>query len=479
MENTVTATEKRTDQTSSVKRKTVCVQGLGFVGAANAIAIASARGHEGQPLYEVVGVDLPNDLGRARVNALSQGTFPFETTDEELVQTAQAAAAAGNLTATTDDTVFADADVVVVDVGLDLDEKGPEPSARLGPFEAAIRTVGHRMKPDALVLLESTVPPGTCELIVEPLLRASFRERSLQHDRIDLGYCYERVMPGRDYLGSVTRMPRVYAGFDAAAADAVEDFLSGFIDVEKWPLTRLSSLRAAEMSKVLENTYRALNIALIDEWERFARRIDVDLFEVLEAIRVRPTHNNIRYPGLGVGGYCLSKDPLFALVSSRHLYEAQDLQFPLSEAAVSINDRMPTVSANVLRSILGDLAGRRILILGASYRPDVADTRFSPTGTLAASLLDQGAAVEVFDPLATRLEDVDVPVRSELPSAKGWDAVVLAVAHPSIRDIDFPAWAGEQRPVLFDSNGILSRSQLARLQSLGFQVAAIGRGALR
>ncbi|MEO9188472.1 MAG: nucleotide sugar dehydrogenase [Acetobacteraceae bacterium] len=470
-------TSLSSDPTGAVRAgrvRTVCVQGLGFVGAANAVAIALAADHDGRPLYRVVGLDQPTEAGRERAQALVAGRFPFPTTDAALVEAARAAHASGNLSAVTDDAILADADVIVVDVGLDLEEKGERPTFALAPFQAALTSVGDRMRPDTLVLLESTVPPGTCERIVAPLLRSRLARRGVPSDDLLLAYCYERVMPGEHYLDSIIKMWRVYAGLTPASADAAEAFLTTFLSPER-PPRRLASIRAAEMAKVLENTFRAVNIALIDEWEKFADRIDVDLFEVLEAIRVRPTHRNIRYPGLGVGGYCLSKDPLFGAAAAREIFEIDDLAFPLSASSVRINDAMPLASVERLAALL-PLNGSRILVLGASYRQDVGDTRFSPSATLINALIDRGARVEVADPVVDAFPEANVVLHRTLPASSDFDAVVLAVAHRAFSDLDIAAWAGSRRPVVLDTNGVLTRTVLDDLAGRGFRVAGIGRG---
>jgi nucleotide sugar dehydrogenase len=459
-------------------RKIVCVQGLGFVGAANAIAIAAACDGAGNPLYNVIGVDLPTESGLERAASLNQGAFPFATTDAALVDAARSARVAGNLIAVTDAQVFGEADIIVVEIGLDIEDKAASPKVDLPPFRAAIGTVGDHMKPDALILLESTVPPGTTERIVAPLLRERLAARSLPTQALKLAYCYERVMPGDAYLASIVNMWRVYAGMTVEAADVAEDFLSSFIDTGKRPLTRLESIRAVETAKVLENTFRAVNIALIDEWEKFARRIDVDLFEVLKAIRVRPTHQNIRYPGLGVGGNCLSKDPMFGATSARDIFGFADFDFPLSTAAVAINSAMPAATVALLEETFPDgLAGKRVLILGASYREDVGDTRHSPSITLAEMLAEKRAAVAFADPLVDA--EIGVPLHRDLPDARDFDAVILAVGHKPYRTMDLAAWSGAERPVVLDANGVLSRQQLQSLRDAGFKVVAIGRGLMR
>jgi UDP-N-acetyl-D-mannosaminuronate dehydrogenase len=209
-------------------RKIACVQGLGFVGAANAnaIVIASACNLAGNPLYNVIGVDLPTESGRERATALNQGAFPFATTDAALVDAAKSARIAGNLVAVTDAEVFSEADIVVVEIDLDIEDKALTPKVDLPPFCAAIGTVGDHLKPDALILLESTVSPGTTERIVAPLLRERLATRSLPTHALKLAYCYERVMPGDSYLASIVEMWRVYAGMTVEAADAAEAFLS-------------------------------------------------------------------------------------------------------------------------------------------------------------------------------------------------------------------------------------------------------------
>jgi nucleotide sugar dehydrogenase len=327
------------------------------------------------------------------------------------------------------------------------------------------------------VLLESTLPPGVGEQIAAPALRAGLEARGLSGVGLLLAYCYERVMPGEQYLASITDIWRVYAGLTPEAADHAERFLSSFTDVRSKPLKRLANIRSAELAKVLENTYRAVNIALIDEWERFARRAKIDLFEVLEAIRVRPTRNNIRYPGLGVGGYCLTKDPMFGTASAREIFGFEGLEFPLSLASLEINDEMPVASIDAIERMLrGGLKNRRVLVLGASYRQDIGDARASPSVTLGAALRDCGAKVEFTDPLVDRLDGVGAPLRRELPPARQYDVVIFAVAHREFRRLDVLDWLAGARPLVFDANGVLTRATITKLQAAGVPVGAIGRG---
>lgn len=457
-------------------RPIVAVQGLGFVGAAMAIAVASATDAAGQPAYTVVGVDLDDDAGRSRIAALNEGRFPFETADEELTAALSAAHNQGNLVAVTDPAAYGLAQVVVVDVPLDIDWRSETPALRLGGFEAAIRTVGRHVQPGALVLVETTVPPGTTEKIVVPLLAEELEARGLPGDAALVAHSYERVMPGAEYFSSIVHYWRVFAGHDDAAAKAAEAFLRTVIDTENYPLTRLGTTTASETAKVMENTFRATTIALMEEWGRFAETVGVDLYEIVDAIRMRPTHANIRTPGFGVGGYCLTKDPLFAKLASDVLW-GQPMEFPFSTKAVQTNDEAPLVSLDRVRQLVGgSLDGKRLLVLGISYRQDVGDTRYSPTETFVRAALDAGAEVVAHDPLLDHWEELDREVPAELPPAEGVDAVVFAVPHREYRSLDLPRWLGDARPAIFDGFDVLSADQRRMVRSMGCAVASIGRG---
>ena len=457
-------------------RPVIAVQGLGFVGAAMAIAVASATAEDGSHAYTVIGVDLGDEAGKQRIAALNSGAFPFETTDTDLVAALSAARERGNLIACEDPAAYGLADVVVIDVPLDIDWRAETPALRLGGFEAAIRTVGRHVRPATLVLVETTVPPGTTEKIVVPLLADELGQRGLDPDSVLVAHSYERVMPGAEYFASIVDYWRVFAGHTDEAAKAAEGFLRSVINTDTHPLTGLGSTTASETAKVMENTFRATTIALMEEWGRFAEMVGIDLFEVVDAIRLRPTHANMRTPGFGVGGYCLTKDPLFAKLASEQLWD-HPIEFPFSTAAVRTNDAAPTVSLDRVRQLVGgSLAGKRLLLLGVSYRQDVGDTRYSPSETFVRAALDAGATVVAHDPLLERWDELDWDLPADLPAPGDFDAIVFAVPHDEYRRIDLPAWLGDARPAIFDGFSVVSPAQRRLAAALGCEVASIGRG---
>jgi nucleotide sugar dehydrogenase len=458
----------------------VCVQGLGFVGAAMTAALAAARTAEGAPCFNVVGVDLGTARGRHAIEHLAGGRFPFATADSSLETAIAEACATGNLAATCDSAAYGLAEIIVVDVNLDLtvDADGAEgASLDLSDFRAAIRTLGRCMRPDALVVVETTVPPGTCAHVVAPELEAALRARGLAHDRYLLAHSYERVMPGADYLESIVNYWRVYAGHTPGAAEACAAFLSRFVNVTDFPLCRLSSTTASEAAKVLENSYRAVNIAFMEEWGRFGEAAGLDVFEIVDAIRERPTHSNMRQPGFGVGGYCLPKDPLMALVAARQILDLESLDFPFCRMAVATNRAMPRVSLNRLQDLVGgSLSGLRIALLGVSYRPEVADTRHAPAEPFVREARARGAEVALHDPLVTFWPELGCEVAQELPDPHDLDAIVFATAHGEYRRIAPAGWLNGARPAIFDANDVLTEGQRRDFRAAGCRVACIGRG---
>ena len=213
-----------------------------------------------------------------------------------------------------------------------------------------------------LVLVETTVPPGTSQKVVRPILEECLQQRGLPTDQLKVGHSYERVMPGPKYIDSIQNFYRVFSGTDEASADATEKFLRTVISTNEYPLTKIGNTQATEMAKVLENSYRAMNIAFMVEWSRFAEEAGVNIYEVVNAIRMRPTHKNIMLPGLGVGGYCLTKDPLLASWARMNLFGSEE---PLqqSETGVHINDQMPHFCFSVFAiSIQRFVEGKKVLL---------------------------------------------------------------------------------------------------------------------
>ncbi len=417
----------------------VVVLGLGFVGTAVAANLART---ENRRAFFVIGLERDDAAGRAKADSLDRGEPPSYAQDPALATTMRAAIEEPrNVAGTLDPTLLALADVVVVCINLDLVRKpgqAEEFECALDGYAAALRLVGRHIGAKTLVCIESTLPLGASDRVLYPALCEGARSagRDVMAQPPLFAYCYERVMPGPHYLESVNSYWRGYAGIDAASADRARAWLERIVDTKNFPLWRHKSTRAAEMAKLLENTYRAVNIALVDEWAQLAEAAGVDLFDVIASIRLRRgTHDNLMSPGLGVGGYCLTKDALMAAWGAEHLL-GKPAPLPFARRAILTNEAMPLRALEAIRAHSGgNLHGVRVALLGVTYRPEVADTRSSPSETLARALLEAGAGVRAYDPLVSHWQECPhVPLfSSAVDVLRGANAAVVCIPERSWR----------------------------------------------
>lgn len=453
----------------------VCVQGLGFVGSAMAVAVC--KNH--QDKYNVVGADLPNLQGSERVNKINNGIFPFETTDEFLKNSLREAVKKKTLTATHDTSVYKKADVVLMSVPFELSslvENAPESSWQA--LTRAAEQIASRIPPSCLVILQTTVLPGTTRKKILPIFKDCFQKRGIDSFPL-IAYSYERVMPGKEYLNSIINNYRCYAGISLEAEKRCEAFLKDCINTEDFPLCKMSSIEAAETAKIMENSYRAANIAFIEEWSHFSETIGVDLNEVIRAIRFRETHKNMAQPGFGVGGYCLTKDPLFAEQSARELYELSDTHFPFCRLAVKTNQYMPLRCLKRLEESLEGLEGKKILLAGVSYKSDVGDTRYSPAAPFLAKATEMGAMLSLTDPLADNLNGIFVEKDIREVDFNLFDAIVFAVNHPQYKEQEIvdKLLDTSNSTLIFDACHFIDSAKITE-KMLQKNVYVIGRGKL-
>ncbi len=462
-------------------KKVVVIQGFGFVGAVMSLVCANSLTDE----YAVIGVDLPNDNNIKKINEFNSGVFPLIAEDPKIDEFFKNSIAKGNIYATTDPTVFSLADVIIVDVNLDVGKMSNEDyslkdyDVDLTNFKVAISTIGEFCNAKVLVLVETTVPPGTCEKLIKPILENALVERDLPTCNLKIGHSYERVMPGPEYIDSIRNYPRVFSGIDDDSANATEDFLSTIIDTSKCELTRLSSTTASEMAKVLENSYRASNIAFAVEWSRFAEEAGVDLWSIVNAIRVRQTHANLMFPNIGVGGYCLTKDPLLASWARKNFF-GSTIDLEVSVKSVSTNDQMPVFAYKRLKSVFGQLDEQKVAFLGVSYRGDVGDTRFSPVETLYRLIKSDTSFIKVHDPYISIWQEVDVDVFFKLDDVltRDVDIIIISTAHSCYDSEELISKIlCLPRCKIFDAVGLFDKKQILSLKNK-HEISLIGSGDL-
>lgn len=464
-------------------RQNVIVQGLGFVGVAMVAALSQAHDDPGNPLYNVVGVDRGDEENYWKIAMVNDGRSPVASSDVLIAEALRKGRERNNVLATYAEYAYQVADIVIVDVNLDIQKMnlGNSYDYRFSydAYLAAMRQIAENIREGTLVIIESTVPPGTTQKILLPFFEDIFHKRGLDASSVLLAHSYERVTPGRNYLNSVVNFYRVYSGINERSKMAARRFLESFINTLDYPLHEVKTPTASEMAKVLENSYRALNIAFIQEWSEFAEICGVDLFEVIEAVKRRPTHNNIMRPGFGVGGYCLPKDALLADWAYNTLFSAGS-RLRMSLDAIAVNDFMPRHTFNLLKSRLSNLAGLNVTILGVSYLPDVSDTRASPTSLLYDLLKQEGSNVVLHDPIVKYWQEKGLTIYDELASLKAFShsAAVFTVKHNDYERLSAQEILSLLPDVrlIIDANDVISDEKAVVLRARGVEVLGVGKG---
>jgi len=506
--------KKEIARQKKMDREIVVVMGVGFVGVAMAAVVADTVDKKGKPGKFVIGMQRPSVRSYWKIPVLNRGVSPVVSEDKELApMIARCVTEKKNLTATFSYDVLSLADVVVVDVQCDYlkDDLGNVRNgfADMAALESSLAIMSEYVSPNALVLIETTVAPGTTEQIAYPIMKKVFQKRGIKSDPL-LAHSYERVMPGKDYVASIRDFWRVCSGINKKARDRVVKFLNEVLNTKDYPLTVLDKPIESETAKIIENSYRATILAFLDEWSIFAERNGVDLMKVIKAIKVRPTHNNIIFPGPGIGGYCLPKDGGLGVWAYKHIHGFEDDIFKITPMAININDtralHVGQLTRDALRNMSRPIAAAEILLLGASYREDVGDTRYSGSEVIVRKLTEMGAELKVHDPYLSHwweFESQDtypspghslgrffrnqdklknLHMEKDLKAAfKGADAVIFAVRHEQYLDLDpdkVVKMVGDSCAII-DCFGILDDDKIRRYFELGCEVKGLGRGHIR
>jgi nucleotide sugar dehydrogenase len=503
--------KKRVELERAKKREIVVVMGVGFVGAVMAAIVADTVDKKGKPSKFVIGMQRPSPRSFWKIPLLNRGISPVKAEDPEVdPMIARCVKDKKTLIATYTYDVLKLADVVVVDVQCDYikEDLGNVRSGQtdMAALESSLHVIAEHIPANALVLIETTVAPGTTEQVAYPIMKKVFKKRGIKSDPL-LAHSYERVMPGRNYVASIRDFWRVCSGINEKAKKRVEKFLTEVLNTEKFPLTVMDRPIESETAKIVENSYRATILAFLDEWSLFAERNGVDLLKVIKAIKMRPTHSNMIFPGPGIGGYCLPKDGGLGLWAYKHILGFEDDIFKITPMAIDINDtrglHVGQLTRDALRNMGQPIAGADVLVLGAAYREDVGDTRYSGSEIVIRKLAEMGAEIRVHDPYVEhwwefeqqdsfpgvgqsksrffRNQDKlkEIRIEQNLDKAlKSAEAVILAVPHKAylkmdpdrvVKTIGHPA-------AIIDCFGILTDDNIRRYFELGCEVKGLGRG---
>jgi UDP-N-acetyl-D-glucosamine dehydrogenase len=405
----------------------VGVIGMGYVGLPLAVAFAKAG-------RDVVAID----VDRRKIDALTEGRSYIEDVPDEELQSVL-----GQIEATTRPAALARCDAVLICVPTPL-TGNREPD--LGPLIASARMLAGVLQADQLVVLESTTYPGTTRERLAPILAES---GLVAGEDFNLAFSPERVDPGRtDYTLRTT--PKVVGGLTPACGDRAEALYGEVCDT----IVRVSTPEAAELTKLLENIFRSVNIALVNELAMLCDRMEIDIWEVVDAASTKP-YGFMRFePGPGMGGHCLPVDPFYLSWRAREF----DMVTEFIELAGKINQQMPYHCVSKVERLLNDAAqpvkGSKIAVLGVSYKPGVGDTRESPALKILSLLGGLGAELAYHDAFVPELPDHDLrsePLEDVLADA---DLALIVTAHPGI---DHDA-AVASVPLALDLRGVTRRT---------------------
>jgi nucleotide sugar dehydrogenase len=407
--------------------------GLGYVGLPLAQEASKAGMH-------VLGFDINQGV----VDALNAGTSHIDDlSDADIAEMVDL-----GFRATTDETEIAEAGVAVICVPTPLSQDG---GPDLRAVESAVDAVARNLKPGTLVVLESTTYPGTTDEVVRPKLE----EHGLVAGQdFHLAFSPERIDPGNEQFGA-KNTPKVVGGHSPECTEAAAAFYGRFVDT----VVRAKGTREAETAKLLENTYRHINIALVNEMTRFCHELGIDLWDVIDAAKSKPFGFQAFYPGPGVGGHCIPIDPNYL---SHNVRARLGYPFRFVELAQEINSGMPAYVVHRAQDILNDLGkplkNSVVLLLGVTYKPNIADQRESPAVPLARQLVSKGAQVRYHDPHVSHwgaLGDAAGRVEDAAAGVAEADLTILVQNH---RDYDVDALAAGAQ-AFFDTRGVAAAGE--------------------
>ena len=403
----------------------LAVIGLGYVGLPLAIEAANSK-------LKVAGYDINESV----VDSLNKSISHVEDISDKVLQDALSK----DLIITSDSSVLGDSEYIVISVPTPLTDYQPD----LSYVEAATKSIAENLKKGQIIILESTTYPGTTLEIVKPILEKI--SSLVAGEDFLLGYSPERIDPGNKEW-TFKNTPKIVSGINETSLKKISEFYNSIID----EVVEVSGTREAEMVKLVENTYRQVNIAMVNELAILSNMLDIDIWEVVDAAKTKPFGFQSFRPGPGVGGHCIPIDPKYLSFKTRQI--GQPVRFV--ELAQEINNSMPNYVISRISELMNKkeilLKNSKILLLGVAYKKDIGDIRESPAIDIIESLLDKSVEVSFYDPYVDELivNKQSIFKEQDLEGVSNYDMVIIHTPHTSFNDIDFE----NIKSLIFDTTG--------------------------
>jgi UDP-N-acetyl-D-mannosaminuronic acid dehydrogenase len=440
--------------------KTIVVVGMGYVGIPCAALLADVDG------FNVIGVQRRSKRSGWKIDCLNRGDCPFSGDEPGLAELIRRVVVEKGTFRVTDDLSFCkNADVILIDVQTPTDSDRIPQYVSLREVSAG---VGKCLSKDTLVVIESTVAPGTTQNIVQPILEGESGLRA--GEDFYLAFSYERVMPGK-LLEYITDFPRVVGGIDPKSTGLAVDF---YRHIVKREITGTDVL-TAELAKTIENAYRDVNVAFANEMALICESMGVDVYELRELINARHDRH-MHLAGAGVGGHCLPKDS-WLLRFGVQQYGSRTAGTEMIALARRINDGMPWHMARLAEEALAEkeksLHEARVAVLGIAYLENCDDTRNTPAQGLIDALKAKGASVIVHDPHVREYDGIELTANLEA-ALRGSDCLVIVTKHREYYDLDLERAAELMRtPVMVDGRNVFDAGVC---RQAGFVYRGVGKG---
>ena len=403
----------------------LAVIGLGYVGLPLAVEAANNK-------LKVAGYDINESV----VGSLNKSISHVEDISNKVLKDALSK----DLLITSDSNILRDSEYIVISVPTPLTDYQPD----LSYVEAAAKSIAENLTKGQIIILESTTYPGTTLEIVKPILEKN--SSLLAGEDFLLGYSPERIDPGNKEW-TFKNTPKIVSGINEKSLKKISEFYNSIID----EVVEVSGTREAEMVKLVENTYRQVNIAMVNELAILSNMLDIDIWEVVDAAKTKPFGFQSFRPGPGVGGHCIPIDPKYLSFKTRQI--GQPVRFV--ELAQEINNSMPNYVISRISELMNKkeilLKNSKILLLGVAYKKDIGDIRESPAIDIIESLLGKSVEVSFYDPYVDELivNKQSIFKEQDLEGVSNYDMVIIHTPHTSFNDIDFE----NIKSLIFDTTG--------------------------
>lgn len=454
--------------------KRICVIGMGYVGIPIAVMLADAG-------YQVTGIQRRSTRSGWKIDWLNEGKCPIGGNEPELPQMLEKVIRDKRFSVTSDLNQIMKADIILVDVQTETDVNH---TPKYEPLQEACRNVGKALCPGKVVIIESTVAPGTTEYLVKPILESESGLKCGLPGGFGLCFAYERVMVGR-LVHNIREYPKVIGSTDFESGVIAKELYQSVVKQGVF----VTDIMTAEVSKTVENAYRDVQIAFANEVALVCESLGVDVYNVRNLVNGLPNDpsvphanpvRNMHFPGAGVGGHCLPKDS-WLLLYGYNKYAKDKTQYPLSilEDARHLNDYMPLHMVDLLeralQSVSVALKGAKIGVLGYAFLENSDDARNTPTLILVKELSRRGATFTIHDPYVKNVDEYHIETNLE-SALKGCDAIVLMTKHEIYKTIT-PQKINSllKNKVIIDGRNIFSPDEYTQA---GFVFAGVGKGSI-